>query len=100
MQISICNSNIHFHLVSQRLGYLAVTILLFSDVLLIRCKFDMQLAGKLQRFESPSAFSIALKRLVNPQRKADDGWKTVKYNGRFLDVYKLELAKRRLAGIH
>ena len=59
----------------------------------------MQLAGKLQRFESPSAFSIALKRLVNPQRKADDGWKTVKYNGRFLDAYKVELAKRRLAGV-
>ena len=33
-------------------------------------------------------------------RKADDGWKTVKYNGRFLDVYKLELAQRRLAGEH
>ena len=59
----------------------------------------IQLAGKLQRFESPSAFSIALKRLVNPLRKADDGWKTVKYNGRFLDTYKLELAKRRLAGL-
>lgn len=47
-------------------------------------------------FESPSAFSIFLKRLVNPARKADDGWKTVKYNGRFLEQFKLELARRRL----
>ena len=30
-------------------------------------------------FDSPSAFSVYLKRLVNPDRKADDGWKTVKY---------------------
>ncbi len=33
-------------------------------------------------FESPSAFSIYLKRLVNPARKADDGWKTVKFGGK------------------
>ena len=32
-------------------------------------------------FESPSSFSIHVKRLVNPSRKADDGWKTVKHNG-------------------
>lgn len=33
-------------------------------------------------FESPSAFSIYLKRLINPARKADDGWKTVKFEGK------------------
>lgn len=49
-------------------------------------------------FESPSAFSIFLKRLINPSRKADDGWKTVKYNGRFLEQFKLELARRRFGG--
>ena len=49
-------------------------------------------------FESPSAFSIYLKRLINPARKADDGWKTVKYNGRFLEQFKLELARRRFSG--
>ena len=27
--------------------------------------------------------------------QADDGWKTVKYEGKFLDHYKLELARRR-----
>jgi len=51
--------------------------------------------GQHLTFESPSAFSIYLKRLVNPARKADDGWKTVKYNGRFLEQFKLELARRR-----
>lgn len=33
-------------------------------------------------FESPSAFSIYVKRLSNPTRKADDGWKAVKYEGK------------------
>ena len=33
-------------------------------------------------FDSPSAFSIFVKRMVNPTRKADDGWKTVKYCGK------------------
>lgn len=62
------------------------------------------------KFDSPSSFSIHVKRLVNPTRKADDGWKTVKYKGRyvhfimrtiyfgifsFLESYKLELAKKR-----
>eukprot|EP00884_Botryococcus_braunii_P019406 jgi/Botrbrau1/6149/Bobra.331_2s0039.1 len=48
-----------------------------------------------QVFESPSAFSIFVKRLVNPSRKADDGWKTVKYDGKFLEHYKMLLLKRR-----
>ncbi|KAL6782160.1 hypothetical protein ACKKBF_B10890 [Auxenochlorella protothecoides x Auxenochlorella symbiontica] len=30
-------------------------------------------------FESPSGFSIFIKRLVVPTRKADDGWKSVRY---------------------
>lgn len=38
--------------------------------------------GGYRTFESPSAFSIFLKRLVNPDRKADDGWKTVKFGGK------------------
>ncbi|KAK9818670.1 hypothetical protein WJX74_002471 [Apatococcus lobatus] len=57
----------------------------------IQCRIN----GQNQTFESPSAFSIFLKRLINPSRKADDGWKTVKYGGKFLDHYKLELARRR-----
>ncbi|KAK9865967.1 hypothetical protein WJX84_011457 [Apatococcus fuscideae] len=57
----------------------------------IRCTIN----GQDQTFESPSAFSIYLKRLINPSRKADDGWKTVKYEGKFLEHFKLELARRR-----
>ncbi|KAL3138447.1 hypothetical protein ABBQ32_006237 [Trebouxia sp. C0010 RCD-2024] len=53
------------------------------------------IAGTELTFESPSAFSIYLKRLINPARKADDGWKTVKFEGKFLEHYKLELARRR-----
>lgn len=41
-----------------------------------------------QRFESPSAFAIFIKRLSNPTRKADDGWKSVKYAGKVLEYYK------------
>eukprot|EP00887_Chlorella_sp_A99_P005114 scaffold25.g5114.t1 len=51
--------------------------------------------GQTITFESPSAFSIYLKRLVNPSRKADDGWKTVKYKGVLLEQYKLQLSRRR-----
>jgi hypothetical protein len=54
------------------------------------------LGGRPLVFESPSAFSIYFKRLLNPTRKADDGWKTVKYDGRLLEHYKGELARRRL----
>ena len=39
-------------------------------------------------FASVSAFSLAMKRSVNPGRKADDGWKSVRYDGVMLDVYK------------
>lgn len=48
-----------------------------------------------QYFESPSAFSIFLKRLVNPSRKADDGWKTIRYAGKYLDAFKMEMFLRR-----
>lgn len=61
----------------------------------IVCKIN----GTDTTFESPSAFSIFLKRMVNPNRKADDGWKTVKFNGKFLETYKSELAKRRMAAL-
>lgn len=40
------------------------------------------ISGTELTFESPSAFSIYLKRLINPARKADDGWKTVKFEGK------------------
>jgi hypothetical protein len=49
-------------------------------------------------FESPSAFSVFVKRLTNPTRKADDGWKSVKYQGHMLEHYKAEFARKRLGG--
>ncbi|EFN51862.1 hypothetical protein CHLNCDRAFT_139765 [Chlorella variabilis] len=55
-------------------------------------RISSAIGGQHMVFESPSAFSIYLKRLVNPTRKADDGWKTV----RVLEQFKTELAKRRM----
>jgi len=43
-----------------------------------------------QSFSSPSAWSIFVKRLANPSKKADDGWKSVKYTptGQTLEAIK------------
>ncbi|PNW74196.1 hypothetical protein CHLRE_13g589050v5 [Chlamydomonas reinhardtii] len=50
-----------------------------------------------QTFESPSAFSIFVKRKLNPERKADDGWKAVKYAGKLLEHYKEQYLRQQLA---
>eukprot|EP00740_Mantoniella_antarctica_P011127 CAMPEP_0181368846 /NCGR_PEP_ID=MMETSP1106-20121128/12378_1 /TAXON_ID=81844 /ORGANISM="Mantoniella antarctica, Strain SL-175" /LENGTH=503 /DNA_ID=CAMNT_0023485135 /DNA_START=276 /DNA_END=1787 /DNA_ORIENTATION=+ len=42
-------------------------------------------------FQSPSAWAIYVKRLANPAKKADDGWKSVRYGDR--DGPMLELLK-------
>ncbi|KAK9787109.1 hypothetical protein WJX73_001287 [Symbiochloris irregularis] len=39
-------------------------------------------------FRSPSAFSVYVKRKVNPSRKADDGWTSVKYGSNLLSHYR------------
>ena len=39
-------------------------------------------------FRSPSAFSVYVKRKVNPSRKADDGWTSVKYGVNLLSHYR------------
>jgi len=44
-----------------------------------------------QTYQSPSAFSIALKRTVTPSKKADDGWRSVFYNGVSLENLKNKL---------
>ena len=41
-----------------------------------------------RQYESPSAFSIYVKRKTNPTRKADDGWKSVRYKGTLLEEFK------------
>ena len=30
-------------------------------------------------FQSPSAWAIHVKRMANPEKRADDGWKSVRY---------------------
>ncbi|EFJ49022.1 hypothetical protein VOLCADRAFT_117378, partial [Volvox carteri f. nagariensis] len=50
-----------------------------------------------QAFESPSAFSIWVKRKLNPERKADDGWKAVKYAGKLLEHFKEQYLRQQLA---
>ncbi|XP_018562633.1 MPN domain-containing protein CG4751-like isoform X2 [Anoplophora glabripennis] len=39
-------------------------------------------------FASPSAWAIACKRFINPDKKSGCGWASVKYKGRKLDAYK------------
>ncbi|KAF5288735.1 hypothetical protein FQA39_LY15307 [Lamprigera yunnana] len=39
-------------------------------------------------FASPSAWAIACKRFINPDKKSGCGWASVKYRGKKLDAYK------------
>ena len=48
-----------------------------------------------REFAFVSHFSLAVKRKVNPGRKADDGWKCVAYNGTVLDGVKKEFEAAR-----
>jgi hypothetical protein len=52
-------------------------------------------------FKSPSAFSVYVKRKVNPSRKADDGWTSVKYENQLLCNYRpyLEDLNNQLANV-
>ena len=43
-------------------------------------------------YASPSAFSIALKRKLQPDKKGDNGWTSVRYNGVTLDALRCQLA--------
>jgi len=51
------------------------------------------------KFSSPSAWSIHVKRLANPSKKADDGWKSVRYvpSGKTLEHYKSQVRTALLA---
>ena len=42
---------------------------------------DGTIVWRRERYQSVSAFSLAFKRSVKPDRKADDGWKCVRYVG-------------------
>uniref|UniRef100_T1J5K2 MPN domain-containing protein n=1 Tax=Strigamia maritima TaxID=126957 RepID=T1J5K2_STRMM len=41
-----------------------------------------------QLFNSPSAWAIYCKKVINPEKKSGCGWASVKYDGRKLDYYK------------
>lgn len=41
-------------------------------------------------YGSASAFSIHVKRLITPDKQGDDGWKSVLYQGKPLDVYRCD----------
>jgi hypothetical protein len=53
------------------------------------------------KFSSPSAWSIHVKRLANPSKKADDGWKSVRYvpSGKTLEHYKSQVPWQSCAWI-
>lgn len=42
-------------------------------------------------YNSASAFSIHVKRLITPDKQGDDGWKSVLYAGKPLDSYRYEV---------
>jgi len=50
-------------------------------------------------YESPSSFSITVKRSINPTKAADCGWKSVKYDGQSLDTIRQDLTADELENI-
>lgn len=42
-------------------------------------------------FSSPSAFSLYVRRKINPSRRIDDGWSSVKFDGHLLETYRSRL---------
>lgn len=46
-------------------------------------------------FASPSAWAIACKRFINPEKKSGCGWSSVRYKGKKLDAYKNIWYKRK-----
>ena len=57
---------------------------------------DGHIAFQGQTFTSPSAWAIFAKRITNPTKKADDGWKSVRYgapDGPSLDMMKGEFGR-------
>lgn len=54
------------------------------------------------KFVTPSAWSIHVKRLANPSKKADDGWKSIKYTptGETLEVFKDRLSLMQVCSFY
>ncbi len=49
-----------------------------------------------KRFNSPSAFSVHVKRLQTPNKQGDDGWKSVFVGGMALDEYRKRYRQMRM----
>ena len=47
-----------------------------------------------EEWESPSAWSITVKRRLFPEKKADDGWKSVMHQGKKIEAIKHEYIKK------
>ena len=60
---------------------------------------DGAIAWDGREFHSVSAFSLAVKRRTNPDRKADDGWKCVKCDGVALDAVKRRTRRPSRRGV-
>ncbi|XP_018319492.1 MPN domain-containing protein CG4751-like isoform X2 [Agrilus planipennis] len=62
---------------------------------------DLLEDGKIQSqetgaiFASPSAWAVACKRFINPDKKSGCGWASVRYRGKKLDAYKNIYYKRK-----
>lgn len=50
--------------------------------------FCMCLFGAGRRFHAASAFSVHVKRLLTPNKRGDDGWKSVHVDGRSLEEWR------------
>ncbi|KAK3736499.1 hypothetical protein QZH41_000872 [Actinostola sp. cb2023] len=78
--------------------------LLSIDYLGQKFQADLLPDGKIKwpeankQFNSPSAWAIYCKRLVNPSKKSGCGWASVKYKGRKLDQYKTTWFKKQRTG--
>ncbi|XP_064646513.1 MPN domain-containing protein-like isoform X2 [Lineus longissimus] len=75
-------------IVEAGVGLLTISYLgkKFVGDLLPDGKIKFQENGEL--FNSPSAWAIHCKKIVNPTKKSGCGWASVKYKGRKLDAYK------------
>ncbi|XP_027049465.1 MPN domain-containing protein-like [Pocillopora damicornis] len=66
---------------------------------------DLQPDGRIrwpeadQVFNSPSAWAIYCKRLVNPSKKSGCGWASVKYKGKKLDQFKTTWFRKQNSGV-
>ncbi|GMH42659.1 hypothetical protein BSKO_10578 [Bryopsis sp. KO-2023] len=67
-------------------GYLSVTAYGETHTAVLLHSGAIQFKGR--DFASPSSFSLFVKQIYNPTKKADDGWKSVCYKGKPLEDFR------------